>query len=90
MASVSLSHEILDMYFLMECPCPLTETVCNFKYNIRSQSGCPSSGVLFQIKKNAKKWFKYEVYGLRKQQAKVGEALTQARQTDFWNAVPSL
>ena len=31
-------------------------------------SGCPSSGVLFQIKKYAKKWFKYEVRRLRRQQ----------------------
>ena len=36
-------------------------------HNIWSESGCPSSGVLFQIKKNEKKRYKYEVRRLRRQ-----------------------
>ena len=62
---------------------------------IWSESGCPSSGVLFQIKKNAKNRYKYEVRRLWRQrehiaQEKLGEALSLSRHIDFWKAVRSI
>ena len=58
-------------------------------------SGCPSSGVLFQIKKNSKKRFKYEVRRLRRQQEHIrreqlGSALSQSRSNDFWKVVRNI
>ena len=51
--------------------------------------------VLFQIKKNAKKRFKYEVRRLRRQQdhikrEQLGAALSQSRQRDFLKIVRNI
>ena len=66
-----------------------------FWHKVWSQSGCPSAGVLFQIKKNAKKGFKYKVHQLRRQhehikQEQLGAALSQSRQRDLFETLLSL
>ena len=50
-----------------DAACGLRESA-NFWHRIWSDSGCPSSGVLFQIKKNAKSRYKYEVRRLKRSQ----------------------
>jgi hypothetical protein len=63
-----------------------------FWHQIWLDCGYPSAGVLFQIKKNAKKRYKYEVRRLRRQQEHIrsklmGKALSQSRTRDFWKEV---
>ena len=60
--------------------------------------GHPTSGVLFQIKKNAKKKkkrYKYEVCRLKRQRDhvardKLGSALSESRLRDFWKEVRNI
>ena len=66
-----------------------------FWHRLWCDSGCPSSGVLFQIKKHAKKRFKYEVRRLRRQQEHIkreqlGDALSQSRHNEFWKVVRNI
>ena len=66
-----------------------------FWHRIWLECGCPISGVLFQIKKNAKKRYKYEVRRLRRQEDHIrselmGQALSQSRTRDFWKEVRRL
>ena len=63
-----------------------------FWHKLWCDSGCPTSGVLFQIKKHSKKRFKYEVRRLKRQQEHIrreqlGDALSQSRYNDFWRVV---
>ena len=64
----------------------------NLWHQIWLDCGCPTSRVLFQIKKNAKKRYKYEVRRLKRQQDHIrselmGKALSQSRTRDFWKEV---
>ena len=66
-----------------------------FWHRIWLECGCPISGVLFQIKKKAKKRYKYEVRRLRRQEDHIrnelmGQALSQSRTRDFWKKVRRL
>ena len=67
----------------------------NFWHKLWCDCGCPTSGVLFQIKKKTKKRYKYEVRRLKRQREyikceKMGEALSYSRQRDFWKEVRKL
>ena len=60
----------------------------NFWYKVWLEAGCPSFGVLFQIKKNSNNRFKYEVRILQRQELhirrkKMAEALLSSRTRDF-------
>ena len=66
-----------------------------FWHKVWCDSCCPSSEVLFQIKKNSKKQFKYEVHRLRRQQEHIrreqlGSALSQSRSNHFWEVVHNI
>ena len=74
--------------------CSLKKSATSW-HKVWYDSGCPSSGVLFQIKKNSKKQFKYEVRRLRRQQEHIrreqlGSALSQSRSNDFWKVVRNI
>ena len=67
MASLPCSH-VLSLVFLLAQSPPLVEDLLVglsqssiFWYKIWEESGCPSYGVLSQIKKNVKRRYKYEV-----------------------------
>ena len=64
----------------------------SFWHKLWCDCGHPTSGVLFQIKKNTKKRFKYEVCRLRRKREhiireKLGIALTKSCHKNFWNEV---
>ena len=65
-----------------------------FWYNVWREAGYPSSGVLFQLKRNAKKRYKYEVRRLQRRQdylrhkRMMAEALLRNPCRDFWSEVP--
>ena len=66
-----------------------------FWHQLWTDSGCPSSGVLFQIKRNAKHRFKYEVRRLKRRREhiirdNIGNALSHSRHKDFWKEVRKL
>ena len=66
-----------------------------FWHQLWTDSGCPSSGVLFQIKRNAKHRFKYEVRRLKRRHEhivrdNIGNALAHSRHKDFWKEVRKL
>ena len=61
-------------------------------HKLWSECGCPSSGVMFELKKNSKYRYKYEVRMLKRQQQYIksemmGRALAQSRSRDFWKEV---
>ena len=63
-----------------------------FWYRVWLDCGCPSSGVVHQIKRKAKSRYKYEVQRLRRQQLyitchRIGSALSDACHRDFWKEV---
>ena len=69
------------------------QKTAKFWHKLWSESGCPSSGIMFQLKKNSKKRYKYEVCRIKRQQQYIksemmGRALTQSRSRDFWKEVP--
>ena len=64
----------------------------NFWYNVCRQAGCPTSGVLFQIKRSAKSRYKYEVRHLRWREQfirreKMAAALVSGNSRSFWQQV---
>lgn len=66
-----------------------------FWYRIWEEAGCPSSGVLFQIKTNAKRRYKYEVHCLvRRQnvllQKKLASSFARKNMSSFWSCVKNL
>ena len=70
------------------CACHLQQSA-KFWHQVWQNCGCP---VLFQIKKNSKKRYKYEVRRLRRQQQHIkseliGEALSKSSTRDFWKEV---
>ena len=67
----------------------------NFWHRIWSDSGCPSSGVLFQIKKNAKSRYKYEVRRLKRSQrtllrTKIASSFAKKKKQNVWDQVRQL
>ena len=67
----------------------------NFWHKLWCDCGCPTSGILFQIKKKTKRRYKYEVCRLKRQKEhlkceRIGEALSQSRNRDFWKEVRKL
>ena len=66
-----------------------------FWHKVWSDCGCPSSGVLFQIKKNSKRRFKYEVLRLRRrrnhiQHENLATAISYSNPQEFWKQVKKL
>ena len=64
----------------------------NFWHKVWQDSGCPSSGVLHAIKKSTKNRYKHQIRRLKRRQeylerAKMGIALSQSKQRDFWKEV---
>ena len=67
----------------------------NFWHRIWSEAGCPSSGVLFQIKKHTKSRYKHQVRRLkRKQNSLLQEKLAglsaRKKMRDFWSQIRKL
>ena len=67
----------------------------NFWHKVWSECGCPSSGVLFQIKKASKRRFKYEVRRLRRRQCHIrrenlADALIHSTPQEFWKHVKKI
>ena len=66
-----------------------------FWHKVWSDCGCPTSGVLLQIKKNSKRRFKYEVRRLRRRQNHIqrenlATALSHRSPQEFWKQVKKL
>ena len=64
----------------------------NFWYQVWVEAGCPSNGVLSQIKKRSKQRFKYAVRKIRRQQsyikrARLANAFSHKSSKDFWASV---
>ena len=73
----------------------MLKRACTFWYRVWSEAGCPSSGVLSQIKKHARSRFKSEVRRLRRGQDKIlrrnlATAFAQKKKTLFWSTVKAL
>ena len=67
----------------------------NFWYKIWEEAGCPNAGVLFQIKRNAKRRYKYEVRRLVRRQKyllqnKLATSFAEKRKNSFWSHVRKL
>ena len=64
----------------------------NFWYKIWEEAGCPNAGVLFQIKRNAKRRYKYEVRRLvhRQKQNELATSFAEKRMNSFWTHVRKL
>ena len=66
-----------------------------FWHKVWSDCGCPTSGVLFQIKKNSKRRFKYEVRRLCRrrnyiQRENLATAISYSNPQEFWKQVKKL
>ena len=66
-----------------------------FWYRIWNEAGCPSSGVLFQIKKHSKSRYKHEVCRLKRKQNrllqdKLAGLSAQKNLKDFWSQIKKL
>ena len=64
-------------------------------HKVWTECGCPTTGVLFQIKKNSKRRFKYEVRRLRRRQChikreKLANAFSHSSSRDFWKEVKKI
>ena len=64
-------------------------------HKVWTECGCPTSGVLIQIKKNSKRRFKYEVRRLRRRQShirceKLASAHLHSSQQEFWKLVKTI
>ena len=64
----------------------------NFWHKVWQDSGYPSSGVLHAIKTSTKNRYKHQIQRLKRRQeylehAKMGMALSQSKQRDFWKEV---
>ena len=67
----------------------------NFWHKVWNECGCPTSGVLFQIKKASKSRFKYEVRRLRRRQCHIrrenlADALVHSHPQEFWRQVKKI
>ena len=67
----------------------------NFWYKIWEEAGCPYAGALFQIKRNAKRRYKYEVRRLVREQNyllqnKLATSFAEKRKNSFWTHVRKL
>ena len=67
----------------------------HFWYKVWVEAGCPVSGVLFQIKKNAKSRYKYEVRRLKRRQdillqKKLAQLFSGKDKTRFWSEIRRL
>ena len=67
----------------------------HFCHKVWTECGCPTSGVLIQIKKNSKRRFKYEVRRLRRRQShirreKLASAHLHSSQQEFWKLVKTI
>ena len=67
----------------------------NFWHRIWSEAGCPSSGVLFQIKKHTKSRYKHEVRRLKRKQncllqEKLAGLSARKKMRDFWFQIRKL
>ena len=64
----------------------------NFWHRVWCQAGCPSSGVLHQLKRSAKSRYKYEVRRLKRREQyirreKMAAALASSNSQNFWHQV---
>ena len=67
----------------------------NFWYKVWDEAECPSSGVLFNIKKNAKSRYKYAVRRIKRRQNhlvrnKLAQSFSKKRKNNFWSVVKGL
>ena len=67
----------------------------NFWHKLWDECGCPSSGVLFQLKKKTKSRYKYEVRRLKRRQKsllqmKFVSSFTKKNKSEFWSDVHQL
>ena len=67
----------------------------NFWHKVWIEAGCPSAGVLAEIKKAAKTRYKYAVRRLKRRQTyikrkKMGEAFASRNVRNFWNEVKKI
>ena len=67
----------------------------HFCHKVWTECGCPTSGVLIQIKKKSKRRFKYEVRRLRRRQShirceKLASAHLHSSQQEFWKLVKTI
>ena len=68
----------------------LLKKTANFWYKVWEEAGCPTSGVLFQIKKSAKTRYKYEVRRLKRRQnimlqKKIALLFVRKNKKRFWS-----
>ena len=71
---------------------PLKEKA-NFWHKVWTEAGCPSAGILAEIKKAAKTRYKYAVRRLKRRQEKrkkVGEVFASRNARNFWNEVKKI
>ena len=73
----------------------MLKKACNFWFRVWSEAGCPSSGVLSQIKKNSRSRFKYEMRRLRRGQdrilrRKLASSFALKKKSSFWSTVKFL
>ena len=67
----------------------------HFWHKVWTECGCPTSGVLIQIKKNSKRRFKYEVRRLHRHQShirreKLASAHLHSSKQEFWKLVKTI
>ena len=67
----------------------------NFWHKVWEEAGCPSSVVLFNIKKNAESRYRYAVSRIKRRQNhlvrnKLTQSFTKKRKNNFWSVVKGL
>ena len=75
--------------------CSKLKQTTNFWYRLWEDAGHPSSGVLFQIKKNTKTRYKYEIRRLKRRQNvllqdKFASLFASKKKDDFWSQIRQL
>ena len=64
-------------------------------HRVREEAGCPSSGVLSTIKRQAKKWYKFEVRRIKRRcryliHDRLAHSFTKRKKDSFWLDVKSI
>ena len=72
--------------------CSKLKQTANFWYRLWEDAGHPSSGVLFQIKKNTKTRYMYEIRRLKRRQNvllqdKFASLFASKKNDDFWSQI---
>ena len=77
-----------------DSPSELTRET-SFWHKVSEEAGCPSSGVLINIKTNAKSRYKYAVHRIKRRQNhlvrnKLSQSFSKKRKSNFWSVVKGL